>query len=90
MTVYLNPTLMARLHILWLLVPLWLAGCDDDAPTLVAVSGNAFAFAPGNPRLEGGGVTLLEHPEMSAVSGADGAFRFEGLEAGSKVTVVLE
>lgn len=72
-----------------------LGACDDgaDAPPAaqtVALSGHAFAFATTGGRVEGGTVTLLEFPERSAITDADGAFRFDELPADATATLVLD
>lgn len=41
-------------------------------------------------RIEGATVSVLEHPDLSTVTGADGRFSFEGLVAGEEVTLVME
>jgi hypothetical protein len=61
-------------------------------PPLVSIEGDVLAFlteVPG-PRIAGAKVTILEHPEMSVVTGADAHFRFDGLEQGTDVTLVVE
>ncbi len=64
-----------------------LAGCGDDTGTVV--SGNAFSFI-GYYGIEGGTVTVLEDTSITTTtSGADGAFRVEGLPSEGEVTLVL-
>lgn len=69
-------------------------GCGDGdgaAPRLASVSGDAIPFDNGpDGRVEGAAVWILEHPERRVTTGADGHFRFDGLEVGSEVTLVLE
>lgn len=68
---------------------------DDGASNgscrmLVSVSGDAIPFHdPPLGRIEGAEISILEHPEMRVVTGADGHFAFDGLEEGSEVTLVL-
>lgn len=69
-----------------------LAACGDDesGPVLVSVSGDAIPFEnPPYGRVQGAVITVVEHPEMTYTTGADGHFVFEGLEAGSRVTLEL-
>lgn len=72
------------------------AGCDAEPephpvePKLVAIEGDVFAFLTEvqGPRIVGATVSIVEHPEKTVVTGADAHFRFEGIEAGSDVTLV--
>lgn len=41
-------------------------------------------------RIEGAIVTILEHPERTVTTGADGLFSFDGLYQGEEVTLVME
>lgn len=67
-----------------------LAGCHSDT-LLVSVSGDAIPFnVSPDARIEGALITVLEHPEMQMTTGPDGHFHFDGLEAGSEVTLLLE
>ncbi|MFN8545039.1 MAG: carboxypeptidase-like regulatory domain-containing protein [Candidatus Binatia bacterium] len=56
----------------------------------VSVSGDAIPFNGGDGRVAGAEIWILEHPEMRVVTGADGHFRFDGLDEGSEVTLVLD
>lgn len=60
----------------------------DAAPASAAVSGHAFNFGQGGP-LAGGQVTILELPERTATTEADGAFAFDDLPVGAEVSFVL-
>lgn len=57
---------------------------------LVSLSGDILPFhlVP-TGRLSGATVSILEHPERSMVTAADGHFAFDGLEEGSEVTLVM-
>ncbi len=65
---------------------------DCSAPGGSAtVSGIAAPFNDAvEGRIEGATISILEHPERSMVTGADGRFAFEGMTAGEEVTLVLE
>lgn len=70
-------------------------GCSDEAITPVPVkhhvAGDAIPFDKGpDGRIAGATVSVLERPEMTVVTGADGHFEFDGFEPGSEVTLVLE
>jgi hypothetical protein len=70
-------------------------GCADEslapAPQKHHVAGDAIPFDNGpDGRIEGAKISVFEHPEMTMVTGADGHFEFDGFEAGSEVTLVLE
>lgn len=70
------------------------AGCgssDSGGATATAtLSGDAIPFDHGpDGRIEGATISVLERPEQSVVTGADGHFSFDGLEVGSEVTLVL-
>lgn len=91
---------MRALHRFGLPLLLVTAACGDDStesttppePKLVTIEGDVLAFlteVPG-PRIVGAKVSILEHPEMEVVTGDDAHFRFEGLEAGSEVTLLVE
>jgi len=68
-----------------------LMACGDDEPAMVSVSGDAIPFiAVPHGRIEGAEIWVLERPEMRVTTGADGHFRFDGLEVGSEVTLVLD
>lgn len=63
---------------------------DDDVPVFATVEGDAKPFAGGPTGLiEGATITVLEHPEMQMVTGADGHFAFD-LEVGTEATFVME
>jgi hypothetical protein len=87
-----------RMAVWWLLAAsgsLVLASCgNQDHPTEIEVSGNAFAFAPpgfpGFGRIEGATISVLEMPGVATTTGEDGFFLFEGLPAGADATFVLE
>jgi hypothetical protein len=71
-------------------------GCNDGeslapAPRQHRVSGDAIPFDQGpDGRIAGATISVLEHPEMKLVTGADGHFEFDGFDPGSEVTLVLE
>ena len=70
-------------------------GCSDEglAPVPVKhhVAGDAIPFDNGpDGRIAGATISVLEHPEMTMVTGADGHFQFDGFDPGSEVTLVLE
>lgn len=87
------------------LVAPFVGACGDDneggapppvptatpTPVLVSVSGDAIPFAGGpDGRIAGAEVWILERPERRVTTGADGHFEFDGLEAGSEVTLVMD
>lgn len=66
--------------------------CKEDCSGLrvASVEGDAIPFDKGpNGRISGAEVSVLEFPEMSVVTGADGHFKFEGLPVGADVTLVM-
>lgn len=67
------------------------ADCDAE-PAIVAVEGDVLAFMSEvqGERISGATVSVLEHPEMRVVTGADAHFRFEGLLEGTDVTLLVE
>ncbi|NUP13387.1 MAG: carboxypeptidase regulatory-like domain-containing protein [Polyangiaceae bacterium] len=67
------------------------ADCSGIAE-LVTIEGDVLAFMTEvqGERIEGATVSIVEHPEMSVVTGADAHFRFEGLEEGTAVTLLVE
>jgi hypothetical protein len=73
-----------------------LVGCGDEAGgsgETVRFSGIAWAFnLPGTPygKIEGATVWILEMPELSTTTNADGEFTIDGLPVGSQATPVLE
>jgi hypothetical protein len=77
------------------------AACSDaDVPSpapgapraLVSVQGDVLAFLSevDGQRVAGATVSVLERPELTMVTGADAHFRFDGMEAGSELTLVVE
>jgi len=66
-------------------------GTDNDSCRfLVTLSGDAIPFDKSpDGRIEGAGVSLLEHPDRHVITGADGHFVFDGLEEGSEATLVM-
>lgn len=82
-----------------------LTACGDDnerggtppaptptpTPLLVSLSGDAIPFVGGpDGRIAGAEVWILEQPERRVTTGADGHFEFDGLDAGSEVTLVMD
>jgi hypothetical protein len=70
------------------------AGCSGGSPAppaQVSIKGDVLAFGSevGGPRVSGATVALLEHPEKSMVTGADGHFELDGLDVGSAATLTL-
>lgn len=70
-------------------------GCSDEsiapAPRKHSVAGDAIPFDKGpDGRIAGATISVLEHPEMTMVTGEDGHFEFDGFAPGSEVTLVLE
>jgi hypothetical protein len=65
---------------------------DCTAPELVAIEGDVLAFMSevDGARVSGATVTVLERPDLVAVTGDDAHFRFDGLVVGSDVTLVVE
>lgn len=63
-----------------------------EPKALVSVQGDVMAFLNeiDGKRISGATVTVLEHPETSMVTGADAHFRFDGLEEGSELTLLVE
>lgn len=61
-------------------------------PKLAVIEGDVLAFMNevDGARVSGATVTILELPERSVVTGDDAHFRFEDIEVGSKVTLVVE
>lgn len=69
--------------------------CKSDCsgnPALVSVQGDVLAFMSEvqGERISGAKVSVLEHPEMTFVTQEDAHFRFDGLEEGSELTLVVE
>jgi len=68
--------------------------CESDcsAPRFASVEGDVLAFMTEvrGPRIEGAKVSVFERPELSVVTGADAHFRFDGLQVGRDVTLVVE
>lgn len=69
-------------------------GCGESTGGgggVASLSGDAIPFnVSPDARVPGATISILEHPEMSLVTGADGHFAFDGLAVGSDATVVLE
>ena len=66
------------------------ADCSSSAPT-ATVSGVAALFNDAvEGRIAGATISVLEHPELSMVTGADGRVSFEGAVVGEEITLVLE
>lgn len=74
---------------------LLLVGCGGGSatpsPGPVSIKGDVFAFLSevSGPRVAGATVSVLEHPEKSVETGADGHFEIDGLAAGTDATLVL-
>ena len=68
------------------------AGVDAGPVELASVEGDVLAFLTevSGPRVVGATVSVLERPELTMVTGDDAHFRFDGLEVGSRVTLVVE
>jgi len=74
-----------------------LAACGSDSTDVddvktIRASGVAFTFTlPSQPygRIAGGTVTILEMPDQSTTTSADGAFAFEALPAGADATFII-
>ena len=67
--------------------------CREDCSGLrvATVEGDAIPFDMGpDGRVAGATVSILEFPERTVVTGADGHFKFEGLPVGADITLVLE
>lgn len=66
-------------------------GAGGGSTGTASVSGIAAPFNDAvEGRIEGATISVLEHPELSVVTGADGTFVFDGLPVGEDVTLVLE
>lgn len=70
-------------------------GCGDSSPVAtVSVGGIAWGFTlPGQggyDLIAGATISVLENPELSTTSNADGEFTIEGIPVGSEATFVLE
>jgi hypothetical protein len=68
--------------------------CKADCsgvPAHVSIKGDVFAFMNevNGPRVAGATVSILERPDKSTTTGADGHFEIDGLDEGSEATVVL-
>lgn len=66
----------------------WLEAPARIEPPPARISGHVFIFAPGEGRLTGAQISILEYPRFQTVSGAGGAFSFEDVPAGP-VTLLL-
>lgn len=72
-----------------------LGHCKRDCsgiPVTVSVRGDILPFLSevDGERLSGATVSILEYPDKTVVTGADGHFDFDGLDEGSDVTLVME
>lgn len=75
---------------------LW--GCSDDdgateeaTPDPVPVAGVVAIFNDAvTGRIADATISVLEHPELTMTTGADGVFSFDDLHAGEEVTLVFE
>ncbi len=67
-------------------------GSDAGPAGLASVEGDVLAFLTevSGPRVVGATVSVLERPELTVVTGDDAHFRFDGLEVGSPVTLIVE
>ena len=74
------------------------AGCGDDDHSsggssnteTISVSGIAWVFRLGPyGRIDGATVSVLEHPDITTTTAADGTFTIEGVPVGSEATFVL-
>ncbi len=66
--------------------------CKADCSGLrvATVEGDAIPFDQSpDGRIDGATVSILEFPEYSLVTGADGHFKFEGLPVGADITLVM-
>ena len=66
--------------------------CKADCSGLrvATVEGDAIPFDQSpDGRIDGAEVSILEFPEYSLVTGADGHFKFEGLPVGADITLVM-
>ncbi len=62
---------------------------DGDSGATVTVSGDAFNFGIDRGRVEGATITILEMPDESTTTDADGHFTFD-LPAGAEATFVFD
>ncbi|MFO0547227.1 MAG: carboxypeptidase-like regulatory domain-containing protein [Polyangiaceae bacterium] len=64
----------------------------SGVPARVSVEGDILAFMSevDGPRVSGATVTVLEHPDLTVVTGDDAHFRFDDLEEGTDFTLVVE
>jgi len=68
---------------------------DDGSPETTTVSGIAWGFTlpddvGGYDRIADATISVLEMPELTTMSDADGGFRLDGVPVGSEATFVLE
>lgn len=69
--------------------------CKSDCsgvPAQVKVIGDVLPFLNevGGKRVEGAKISILERPDLTATTGPDAHFEFEGIDEGSEVTLVME
>lgn len=69
--------------------------CKADCsgvPAKVSIRGDVFSFLTevAGPRVAGAKLTVLEQPDKTAITGADGHFEIDGLDEGSEVTLVMD
>lgn len=62
---------------------------DSDPPVTASFSGVVYQFQTHTP-LEGATVTLEEHPELTALTDAEGVYLLEGVPLGERVTPKIE
>jgi len=62
---------------------------DLSAVPAAAVRGRVRIFGPPGGPLEGAEIHVLEHPELTTLSGADGTFEFADVPAGDVTLVML-
>lgn len=67
------------------------ADCSGK-PAQVKVIGDVMPFLSevGGKRVEGAEISILEYPDKTVTTGPDAHFEFDGLDAGSEVTLVME
>lgn len=66
-------------------------GDDEEVTAVVPVAGVAAIFNDAvTGRIADATVSVVERPELTMITAADGVFSFDGLHAGEEVTLVLE